>query len=380
MTTRPEPTRSDSLHLISGHATETLSQAERRHLYSAALEDQEVFDRLVGEESWRQIFSSPGVRQELLEALAEPAPEAGIAPEDRRSVAPKSQGSTGGGGLRAWLDGLWRPQKEGGRYLPSMAMGAVAAALLAVALIPRWLELGMTAPVSPGDGPPSVAVPTTDEAPPTELAVKGYNRQHGTAGDASEFVAKSFGGSDPEATDAPRPATRGLTPKSTGSGYLNLSYALELNQPRGPRLVPGSHAFRPGDQFRLRLGADATVWLYLFNRAAGDAVYTVLYPQTASEHGPLAPSQRDVLLPADVWLTMDDTPEDEQLVLVASTQAWPLAAGREALPASELDAALERAEGSLESLNWRRSEAGDRVQLTIEESDGLVVVLRLLGG
>ena len=69
MAPRPDPS-----HLLSGHATDTLSSSERRHLYRAALDDQEIFDQLVEEESWRQIFSSPGVRQELLEALTEPAP------------------------------------------------------------------------------------------------------------------------------------------------------------------------------------------------------------------------------------------------------------------------------------------------------------------
>ena len=78
---------------------------------------------------------------------------------------------------------------------------------------------------------------------------------------------------------------------------------------------------------------------------------------------------------------MDDSPEDEQLVLVVSTQPWPPAgSGRDTVQASELDAALARAEGSFGSLNWRLSEVDNRVRLTVEEGEGaLVVVLRLLG-
>ncbi len=350
----------DPSYLISGHATETLSAAERRRLYSAALEDQEVFDRLVGEERWRQVLSSPGVRQELLEVLARPAP--GLL-----------------GGVFGWLKGL-----------PTLALGATAAALLAVALVPRWLDFGVPGPV-PGEGPPRVA------APPTELVAKGYEPQSGTAGEeaGSELVAKSYGGPAvaPEAPAPPLESTgstrglrsksigssRSLQPKSTGSGYLNLSYTLELNQPGGPRPVADGWVFDPGDQFRLRLGVDFSAWLYLFNRAAGDADYVVLYPHTAAESDPLPPSEHDVVLPAGVWLTMDDSPEDEELVLVASTRPWPPAAGREAIPAGELDAALERAETDFAALNWRRSELDERVRLTVQESDALVLVLRLLG-
>ncbi len=345
--------RSDPSHLASGHATETLSPAERRDLYRAALDDQEIFDQLVEEESWRQLFSAPGVRQELLEVLAKPASAAAAGARD---------GGNTRGGFRTWLAGL---------RVPPLAMGAAAAALLAVALVPRWLELG----VAPGEDSPG-APPAVVEAPPTELVPKSYDPE---------------GGADPR----PESATRSLQPKSTGSeplvreGILNLSYTLELNQPDQPRQVPGTWAFRPGDQFRLRLGVDFTAWLYLFNRAAGDAVYTVLYPH-AGEVNPLRPTQRDVLLPAGIWLTMDDTPEDEELVLVASTRPFALAAaGRETVAAGELDAALAQAEKGFAALNWRRSEIGDRVRLTVErparggqtrQSEGdLVAVLRLLG-
>ncbi len=410
-----------TLHLLSGHATDTLSPAERGQLYRAALADQEIFDRLVEEESWRQIFSSPGVRHELLEALAEP-------------VAPKRRRRRTVDGLRGWLGSLWVPR------MPSLAMGTAAAALLALVMVPRWLELGVAGPVGPVEGPPppsvatpsvatpsvatpsvatpsvatpSVAAPAAGEVPPftakggpsavlpkgderEKFVAKSYGSPEISAGETEreKFVAKSYGGSpestitDPRARQASPPAgfpdpgaTRGLRPKSTGSDYLNISYTLELNQPEGPRRVPDTHAFRASDQFRLRLGVDFTAWLYLFNRASGDTVYSVLYPHTASDRDPLPPSQRDVLLPAGIWLTMDDSPEDEQLVLVVSALPWPPAgAGRETIPAGELDAALARAEGSFGSLSWRRSEVDDRVRLTVAEGEGaMVVVLRLLG-
>ncbi len=367
-------------HLLCGHATDTLSPAERSRLYRAALADQDIFDQLVEEESWRRIFSAPGVRQELLEALAEPAPA--IAPGRERGITDA---------LRGWLAGLWGvleggerhfAAKRGRRYMPSLAMGAAAAGLLALVLIPRWLELGVAGPLGPGEEPPKIATAPAGETAPGFVAKSyGGSPRHSSDEAPPRFVAKSYGGS-PESTAEPRPAsaTRSLWPKSTGSDYLNLSYTLELNQPGGARQVPDTYAFSPGDQFRLRLGVDFTAWLYLFNRAVGDDTYSVLYPHTAGERGPLPPSQRDVLLPAGIWLTMDDSPEDEELVLVVSAQPWPPAeAGRAAIPAGELDAALAGAEADFGSLSWRRSEVEDRVRFTVEEGESaVVVVLRLL--
>ena len=337
--------RSDPSHLVSGHATDTLSRAERARLYRAALDDQEIFDRLVEEESWRRLFSAPGVRRQLLEALDGPAPE----------QRPR--------GLRVWL----------GRFRtgPSLAVGAAAAAVLAVALIPRWLDPGPAGVAGTGDAAPGVATPG--------VATPGVATPGVATPPPDDLVAKSYGAPAGPPPAAPRDGTRSLRPKSIGAGVRTLSYTLELNRPDGPRRVPHDWAFGAGDQFRLRLGVDFDAWLYLFNRAAGDAVYTVLCPLTASERRPLPPSERAVVLPEGVWLTMDDTPEDEELVLVASNRPWPLPAGRETIPAGELEAAFEQAEAGLESRNWRRSEVGDRVELAVEESGELVVVLRLLG-
>ena len=357
----------DPVHLISGYATETLSQDEQRHLYRAALDDQEVFDRLVEEESWRQIFEAPGVRDELLQALTE-TPAANVTPEVRRRTSPA--------GTRSWL-GVLRGSKRGSRrYVPPMVMGTAAAALLAIALIPRWIELGMTGPVEE-------TAPRAAATPSTELTPKGYGARQstGTETPVNDFVAKSFDSSKSDGADVPlqpKSSTRGLQSKSP-DGILNISYALELNQPGGTREVPDSWVFRAGDQFRLKLGIDFDAWLYLFNRATGDAVYTLLYPRDSSEHVPLRSSQ-DVILPADTWLTMDATPEDEQLVLVVSAKSWAFAAGRKTIPASELDAALAEVEARFASLHWRRSEVGERVRLSVEDAESLAVVIRLLDG
>ncbi len=378
-TNKPDGARPDPASLAAGHATGTLSEAERRRLYRAALSDQEVFDQLVEEESWRRIFDAPGVRGELLAALAESS-------ADSKPLRKE--------GWRRWLDGLWRPLW---RPVP-WTLGTAAAALLVAVLVPRWLEVGVPGPVAPppvaGDpvaADPARPAPVADPVAPApgsaEPVAPAPAEPAGAVSEAppavetpaTELVPKSFGPPPPAGLPTFEPGTRSLRPKSAG-GARSLGYTLELNSPDGPRPVPDGYAFRPGDQFRLRLGVDFTAWLYLFNRAAGEDAYAVLYPSAEREREPRPPSETEFLLPAGVWLTLDDTPEDEQLVLVASARPWPAArSGAVELPAAELDAALEQAESRFQALSWRRSEAEDRVRWTVGDSgDDLILVVRLL--
>lgn len=55
--------------LLGGYATNTLTEEERRALFDAALNDQEVFDALGREQPLRDLFDDPASRREMLEAL-----------------------------------------------------------------------------------------------------------------------------------------------------------------------------------------------------------------------------------------------------------------------------------------------------------------------
>ncbi|HSP69354.1 MAG TPA: hypothetical protein VLN48_16625 [Bryobacteraceae bacterium] len=59
----------DVRKLLGGYATGSLSEAERKLLLDAALEDQELFDELAGEHVLKEILEEPGARQRLLAAL-----------------------------------------------------------------------------------------------------------------------------------------------------------------------------------------------------------------------------------------------------------------------------------------------------------------------
>jgi len=55
--------------LVGGYATGTLTEDERQLLFAAALEDQELFDELAGEQGFKEILDAPGARDRLIAAV-----------------------------------------------------------------------------------------------------------------------------------------------------------------------------------------------------------------------------------------------------------------------------------------------------------------------
>jgi len=71
-------TRDEIRNLIGGYATGSLSEAEKKTLFEAALDDQEMFDELVREQALKELLDQPGAKQRLIAAL-EPARRRGFA-------------------------------------------------------------------------------------------------------------------------------------------------------------------------------------------------------------------------------------------------------------------------------------------------------------
>ena len=70
--------------LLGGYATGTLTETERNLLFSAALEDQELFNLLADEEVLREQLAEPATRQILLEELQRQPPLEAILLKDQR--------------------------------------------------------------------------------------------------------------------------------------------------------------------------------------------------------------------------------------------------------------------------------------------------------
>jgi len=64
--------REEARKLLGGYATGSLTEAERRGLFEAALEDQELFEELAGEQVLKAVLDQPGARQRLIAALEPP--------------------------------------------------------------------------------------------------------------------------------------------------------------------------------------------------------------------------------------------------------------------------------------------------------------------
>ncbi len=64
--------KDEARKLLGGYATGSLTEAERTALFQAALEDQELFDELAGEQVLKEVLDEPGARQRLIAALEPP--------------------------------------------------------------------------------------------------------------------------------------------------------------------------------------------------------------------------------------------------------------------------------------------------------------------
>jgi hypothetical protein len=65
-------TPEEARKLLGGYATGSLTEAERAALFQAALEDQDLFDGLAGEQALKEVLDEPGVRQRLIAVLEPP--------------------------------------------------------------------------------------------------------------------------------------------------------------------------------------------------------------------------------------------------------------------------------------------------------------------
>ena len=76
--------------LLGGFAADTLTQEERHTLFTAALQDQQLFNALADEQALKELLASPAVRRTVLASL-------------------EQKSASGSGGSFSWLDWFRRP-------------------------------------------------------------------------------------------------------------------------------------------------------------------------------------------------------------------------------------------------------------------------------
>lgn len=80
-------TRDEAKLLLGGYATGSLTEAERKALFDAALNDQELFEELAGEQDLKEILALPGAKERLAAAVTAAGATTMNAPEEKKKRA-----------------------------------------------------------------------------------------------------------------------------------------------------------------------------------------------------------------------------------------------------------------------------------------------------
>jgi hypothetical protein len=224
---RPEEIRK----LIGGYATGTLTEAEREALFAAALDDQELFNELAGEESLRELLSDPAARAEMLAAVA-PRP-------------------------RVWA--WWRP---------AVAALAVATIGTVIVLMPRK-KAPAPAP------PPTIVAEVKPPAPATVDRPVPPKRMRKTApppAPAAEAVP---------VPELPKAGVAGGTPGGVLGGIMSAPRAAAPAAPLPPPTF--SNSFAPSTLGRLQVtfGAPPTARAFFFQQLRLGIRYSIVRDEDA---------------------------------------------------------------------------------------------------
>ena len=219
--------------LLGGYATNSLTEAERKALFEAALEDQELFDALQQEEALRDLLADPISRRQVQEALEG-------APSELRAVAAAAAVSPN------YAQAPVEPKRASGwwsrRWAWTGAASAVAAAVLIVAVVRsnRPVEklksvqvaseaapsAAATSPVTP---PPKTSEPKPTPAPPRRKQAAPADRQPGARNEVKDEVAAATP-PPPPAPAAAQPAARSEPPPAAPQQQTGPAPRVQQNQ------------------------------------------------------------------------------------------------------------------------------------------------------
>lgn len=129
--------------LLGGFAADTLTPEEKQALYTAALQDQQLFNALTDEQALKELLADPVVRRRLLQAL-------------------KQTSTSGAGGSFSWLDWFRRPA---GLAFAGGLSAAALAVVLGVRMYQDSLREAVQSATSENVRPaPSASQPATPQA------------------------------------------------------------------------------------------------------------------------------------------------------------------------------------------------------------------------
>jgi hypothetical protein len=131
--------------LLGGFAADTLTPEEKQALYTAALQDQQLFNALADEQVFKELLADPGVRRRLLASL-------------------EQKSTSGAGDSLSWLDWFRRPA---GLALAGGLSAAALAVVLGVRIYQDSLRHAAESTATEDAKPASPSVPTPPVPPST---------------------------------------------------------------------------------------------------------------------------------------------------------------------------------------------------------------------
>ena len=131
--------------LLGGFAADTLTPEEKQALYTAALQDQQLFNALADEQAFKELLADPGVRRRLLASL-------------------EQKSASGAGDALSWLDWFRRPA---GLALAGGLSAAALAVVLGVRMYQDSLRHAAESTATEDARPASPSVPMPPVSPPT---------------------------------------------------------------------------------------------------------------------------------------------------------------------------------------------------------------------
>lgn len=241
----------DIRKLLGGYATGTLTDAERNLLFTAALEDQALFDALADEEALRALLSDSAVRGELLAVIdeksdasqreawreAEPAAtRVQPSPVQAAAMPPLPPDATASG---AWtLNGPWvSPWPKGIALAGTLVIAIVIIAFVSFQKNRSAAPVELAKNEQPVPAPPRQATPPT-QAPPAPVPQPAIDAQRAPSGAVNE--TRSIQAAPPAGRlDAPA----AVTPSSaqiTAGASASQQPALQTPAPPPPPANPAA--------------------------------------------------------------------------------------------------------------------------------------------
>jgi hypothetical protein len=282
-------TRDEIRRAIGSYATGSLTEGERKALYEAALEDQELFDELAGEHAFKQILEEPGAKTRLIAALSEPEP-------DGRSL-PRA---------RAWR---WVT-------VAMVAASVVIAVLMGRArFLPKApVEVARAISVAPQDAPEPAPPPPTPAAKPMVMAPKAREakkRKEESPQTAGQLVIPSA---------APAPSQVAAAGGVGGAASSRTAMSLRDALMRAPRFA-FDYTIENGDTLMVKSAAAG----YLRVIASSGTGAQVIFPATGDGRVPNGSISR-LPIPAgtqELLIAFSAQPPSEALPGLSSTSLNP---------------------------------------------------------